>query len=417
MTSPISKVRRLTTYALATAISIGLFIGLLELFSFAVTAVQTRTLSTPKQLFSAVEKNAYVRIAKTTNCNYHDKLFPHPWLGYVYHNLPPCGSKTTRIGLRGRDFPYEKSDDYYDILILGGSVASQFTVTLAGVGEPERATPFLEEYLNRHFRSPTGMPVRVLNGAAGGWRHPQQGIMTLLYGHIVDAIVSVDGFNEILLAGRQSFEFPSGNFTIVNPTVNTSYGTLLRAYMTSKLFESAAAHPVFSRSYAAFLATSLLRRAGALDELAGERLDYHRNMFKFPPDWSPEKISQARVNKYKYHIESIYALARQHGFEAAFFVQPMPIFGKVLTPEEQKFAKGNRYGDLYQSTTAELLKLNEKGIFVSSLQDIFADEEARVYRDKIHLLARGNERMAQVIGDQIAESWGFERTNARNLLD
>jgi hypothetical protein len=136
-----------------------------------------------------------------------------------------------------------------------------------------------------------------------------------------------------------------------------------------------------------------------------------------PSDWSPRKNSQARVNKYKYHIESIYALARHHGFEAAFFVQPVPVIGKVLTPEEQKFVKGRHYGKLYQSTTTELLKLNEKGIFVSSLLDIFADEATQVYKDRIHLRARGNERMAQVIGDQIAEKWGFERTSARNLLD
>ncbi|MGL1636439.1 hypothetical protein ACSTI0_00100, partial [Vibrio parahaemolyticus] len=56
-----------------------------------------------------------------------DSLAGHPYVGWVNTKLPPCGGLTTNnVGMPDpREIPYERDPDYYSVMLLGGSVASQ----------------------------------------------------------------------------------------------------------------------------------------------------------------------------------------------------------------------------------------------------------------------------------------------------
>jgi hypothetical protein len=121
-------------------------------------------------------------------CRYIDALFPHPYLAFGYHNNPPCRQAKTNVAkgslkpanaegfFEDRDFPLERAQDSFDILLLGGSVASQLGQIFEG------GPNFLESVLNQCFTPPHGTRFQVFNGAAGAWKHPQQAITFLLYG-------------------------------------------------------------------------------------------------------------------------------------------------------------------------------------------------------------------------------------------
>src|SRR5262245_42089841 len=163
----------------------------------------------------ALELNSRLRnlyIADTTrsgqSCRYIDSLFPHPYLGFVHHKNPPCGiGNVNNIGLWGIDFPSERAADAYVVLLTGGSVAAQL-----GQIQGPPAPRFLELALNERFRSPNGKPFRVLNGATGAWKQPQQTVLLLLFADAIDAVVTLDGFNEYQsLSGQHRFEYPANN--------------------------------------------------------------------------------------------------------------------------------------------------------------------------------------------------------------
>src|ERR1700737_1735462 len=131
------------------------------------------------------------------SCRYIDMLYPHPYFAFVFHNKSPCrqakvdvvkGLKpaNTEGFLEDRDFPLERSQESYDILLLGGSVAQQ-------LGQYAEGGPnFLESVLNRCFTSPHGTRFQVFNGASGAWKQPQQAITFLLYGRGFSGVVSVE---------------------------------------------------------------------------------------------------------------------------------------------------------------------------------------------------------------------------------
>src|SRR5437016_5220968 len=182
-------------------------------------------------------------------CRYVDALYPHPYLGFVHHGNPPCGSSdVNNIGLFGPDFPSERPDNRFVILVTGGSVAAQ--LMSAGSGR----VPYLQTVLERDYVSPTGKPFLLLNGGDGGWHQPQQLILFLLYADAVHAVVTLDGYNERYFVGSSvRFEYPPNNFNDINPLLRSAYSDVVTRWMAGKLYGRAAADPVLSRSQAAYL--------------------------------------------------------------------------------------------------------------------------------------------------------------------
>src|SRR6478672_6661748 len=134
---------------ISTLIGIVVALAAIELTAIAWLYLEEGRYTSAEELFQRTQ-NTYVRdLTKGTTCRYVDKLYPHPYLAFVYHGNPPCGlSNVNNIGLLGADFPTIKPSDRYVLLVVGGSVASQLVQTL-----PPPAPHFLEEELNRRFVS------------------------------------------------------------------------------------------------------------------------------------------------------------------------------------------------------------------------------------------------------------------------
>ncbi|MBF0269655.1 MAG: hypothetical protein HQL44_13810 [Alphaproteobacteria bacterium] len=352
--------------------------------------------------------------------SYYETVFPHPWLGFVHHANPPHSlPHINNIGLFGRDFPLVRDEDYFTILITGGSVAAQF-------GQIFPNGPlFLEEHLNRHYKSPNGKPFRTLNGGDGAWKQPQQAIMLLLYANAVDAIVSLEGFNEYwLLGGHSSLAKPADNFQAVSPLAANTRSSLIGRSLSTALKRLLVATPVLRSSFLAMLVLS-----GTADWIARRWVHRPRgswkttidSLFALPDTWPEEMCRTYQMVQYKSFMLTMEDMARRFALKSAYFIQPIPAIDKPLSPEETAEANPGMAG-AYEAMRDQLLELRSQGLNIHSLTHIFNNEAERVYADWIHCVtepngeSKGYRIMAQAIGDFLAASWNLERQDGQAPL-
>jgi len=140
----------------------------------------------------------------------------HPYVGYTgrigahpWGDSKPPFNNYGMLSIRGYPYPYKRQSGELVIAVLGGSVAEIF----ANTGE---------EALNRFLREadPSFDKRVVLIGlATGGYKEPQQLFnleYALLSGFEFDAVLNLDGFNELALASENARQginpiFPSGH--------------------------------------------------------------------------------------------------------------------------------------------------------------------------------------------------------------
>ena len=192
-------------------------------------------------------------LTKGTSCRYVDTLYPHPYLAFVHHGNPPCGlPNVNNIGLLNTDFPTVKRDDRYTVLVVGGSVASQLAQNC-----PPPAPRFLEEELNKRYVSPNGKPFLVLNGGDGAWKEPQSFILFSMYATSVDAVITLDGYNEHYMFRsytEERLERPLSNFTDVNPFVaDENFGDAAIGWVMGRVAGTLAQMPMLGHSHAAYM--------------------------------------------------------------------------------------------------------------------------------------------------------------------
>jgi hypothetical protein len=349
------------------------------------------------------EQNTFIRLAKDErNCTYLETLFPHPFLAFVHHGNPPCGIvNANNVGLFGRDFPAERDPHHFTILLTGGSVTAQ----LSGAGRT-LAPNDLERVLNERYESPGGDGFHVLNGADGAWKQPQQTILFLLHAQAVDAVVTLDGYNDhgfLLNTEGTRFEAPATNFLTVNPWLETGSRKLVGVWIYGAIYRYSQTHWLTSHSYAAYGITRVVRaavRRWAEREPPGARRTTLSSIFSLP-------------------MRIIDAVAGRLGVRAAHFIQPVPAIGKTLAPEEARVVGDLSYADSYARMTAALLSLNGEGIPVFSLLDVFSGVREPIYADHIHCIidpktgeSRGYRIMAEHMADVLEAQWHLRRKAA-----
>lgn len=105
------------------------------------------------------------------------KYKPHPYFGYYNPETLPS-------------LLYEKNNNDYVIAITGGSFAGTIVDFL---NSPER-TSFREQFQDT---IPPGKTLKFINLTAGGYHQPVAYLQVSLYSDIVDAVISIEGFNEL----------------------------------------------------------------------------------------------------------------------------------------------------------------------------------------------------------------------------
>ncbi len=361
------------------------------------------------------EPNAYVRELRGATFGgdrYVDTLFPHPYLGWVHHGNPPSGVRDiNNVGLFGQDFPCEKDDARFVILLTGGSVAAQLGQNLAGWPR------YLEEELNRNWTTGDGRRFVVLNGGAGAWKQPQQTILFLLYCDVVDAVVTLDGWNEhYALDSGTRLEMPATNFHLTNPLATGSHRQVVGVWLSGVV--ERLTRRTRSRALGALgdAVRRTLYRALVERAPADRRRTTVESLFGLPPDYRPADCFRHAIRSYVKYFVAMNAIATQWQVKTAHFLQPAPAIGKTLTDEERAVVGDLGYKERYERMVEELLKLRRMGLPIVSLTDLFADCGETIYSDWSHLArdpdtgeSRGYRMMAARMAAEMATAWGLSR--------
>jgi hypothetical protein len=390
----------------AAVVTIVLFLGGLEAIATAYLYATTGTYVPARQRFASTTNTFVQDVTRAEDCAYVDAMFPHPYVAFVHHGNPPCGmADVNNVGLFGADFPSTRSEDRFVVLLTGGSVAAQFANPAPG----GRAS-YLEQMLNERYVSPNGRPFQVLNGGGGAWKQPQQTILFLLYADAVDALVTLDGFNEhYMLQSGFRFEYPAANFHAVNPLASQRFDDIVARWTVGRLREAAARNALLSRSQAAY---SLIAAAQDYVARRAERRPAPKttieSLFMLPPDWPQDRRTSWAIEQYRKYIRAMHAIAATHEVRTAFFVQPVPAIGKQLTEDERRVVGDLGYRDVYRNLAGQLLSLTAEGVPVVSLLDVFQDDRSTVYADPVHLArnADGGSPGYALMSDRMAAELG-----------
>lgn len=404
------SLKKLWLLALSLCIGVTLLEGLLTAYAwFKFGTIDVRKLETIQT------GDADAAELKPEGSRRSAGYYPHPYLAYVT-NRDQKDARINAQGLLGPSFPLRKDPAKFTILVTGGSVAAQFST--AG----ENGVTYLAQALQKKYD--VGREIVVLNGASGGWHQPQQAIMTLLYGEIVDAIVTIDGFNELAALKGESLrlECPADSFDDVNPIARQGFAPLAAAWQAQQLRKLALQYPCRTVYFATRTGRELLRRSVEPREQDASE----SNLYRLPQEWTAEERTAFNIRRFQDLMLSIDSIADLYGIHVAHFIQPCPAVGKVLTSEEQQVVGKLDYVSRYHRLVEGLMSLERQGVPIVDLSLIFAETRETVYVDTIHCLrdsptenpdgtvysrSLGYRIMADRIADQVARIWSIRRRN------
>lgn len=357
----------------------------------------------------------------------------HPFLGYVVDpdvNLRAedsfPGLTVTPQGFLAHDAdaaPRPPAPEPLRVAVFGGSVAQIFSLS-GGDG--------LARGLAAGGVAPPG-GVALVSRALGGWKQPQQLMAlawSLAHGERFDAVVVLDGFNDLVLsqvenAGAKVYPFyPRGwrlrTRLLPDADLEERIGEL--AFLRRRRAERAEAFAagVWRRSPTAALVWRALDRRATTTIAAAERrvadwaLPRHRPFVSRGPDFSyPSRADLYRdlAAFWARSSRQMHDLAAARGIAYVHFLQPNQYVpgSKPLSGEERR--NGFREGHPYQAAVVEgwthLVaageELREAGVAFHDLTGIFAERRETLYIDDCcHLNPRGNELLGETIGRALA---------------
>lgn len=207
MPSPrLASLTRLLLSVLVSALLAGLAVeGLIR--AFDLFAVQREAAAAPGG--TAVEEGAEKPTEDATEASAagSSRLQLHPFVGYTHRPGDFDGVRFNELGYPDRSGdPQQWRSERYVVAIFGASVA---------MGVAKHGAVILREELEEHFPELRGQ-VDIVSFALGGYKQPQQLFLlqqTLLLAIPIDAVLNLDGFNELAIgqadtvAGRHPF-FP-----------------------------------------------------------------------------------------------------------------------------------------------------------------------------------------------------------------
>ena len=403
--------KRFLLRATATIVAVLLLLASLEVMAIGYRYVTEGHYVSARESFASATNAFTEGLTAGRNCSYVDSIFPHPYLAFVHHGNPPCGIEINNIGLFGADFPAVHRQDRWVVLLTGGSVANQFAQAVQG------GPSYLERMLNERYVSPSGKPFLVLNGADGAWKQPQQAILFMMFGDAVDAVVTLDGFNEhYALSWGYKFEYPASNFHLVNPLVSQSFGDVVARWIVANVRAAAARNAILSRSQAVYsliaAADQYFTKRAASRPKAKTTVE---TLFSLPAEWTPQQRTELALMQYQKYVRAMSTLARDYGVREAHFIQPAPAIAKVLTDDERKVVGNLGYAAIYETMTKSLLELNAHHIPVISLLPLFESERRTVYSDAVHFVrnpdgtSEGYQAMAARMASELAAVWVLQR--------
>jgi hypothetical protein len=389
--------------ALTSLLFAALLLELTVRFGFATAAQREIGASA---LLTA-DRNQITREDKPA-CTWNDTTLAHPYLMQVYHAQPPCGVQPVNdAGMRSRyPLPLERDPSFFTILLEGASVAEQ-------LGEG----PWLEEELKNRFEPPPGKRFRVLNAAMSSTTFPRPTITTLMYGHAVDAVLVVDGFNDATRGPTTEHLLGDpGNLYFDKIKLLTNSRAAGRIELARSVREELARVPLLRHTFFWYflvdrLSLSLAGPAERRSEQpsAAELGATYRRSFEMPGDWSHPRRQAYHTGRFLEGLHTNRALSESMGLRFAHFLQPVPNLFKSLTAEERTLMWDGFPSDIYLDWSKRLDDERTRGVPTHSLLRVFENNQDQIYGDVVHCKngGPGYPLMAAAIVERLGQDWAL----------
>jgi lysophospholipase L1-like esterase len=292
----------------------------------------------------------------------------------VWKQLPYSGQTVTvESDLHRRTLNSQCDEKAYTIWMLGGS-------TTWGTGSPDWGT--IPSQLAALF-SKSGSPVCVRNLAQTGWDNTQEVIELMLElkrnPHHPNIVIFYDGYND-----GYSF-YQSGkidahlNYDLIRELMERPSRQRRLGWVTDFLLSTHTAR--------------LITGAPAPSTLI-EGFGVH------PPPPPNEADSRKDLEiAYLANLDGVQALAKEYGFQYAFFWQPVIFAGhKPLSEEESKIRSAYSAG-IYETDFQyqDMVKVFQAGgrPHLFDISDVFDDSKQTIYVDYVHISPEGNRLVAK----------------------
>lgn len=347
----------------------------------------------------------YALVINEQFCTWNESLYSHPYLAFVHHKNKKCSLNLINSdGFPSPEFPKEANKEFFDILITGGSVAYQL---VAGLKSDLNGTLFTS--LNKNYKDKSGRVVRVFSTAIGAWKQPQQLISYLLYGSRFDAVISIEGANELShFDSRRKETEPFGIYWGVNIPQDVEISEPLKWIRNLKSME---------KKYPLVRASSLfdVYKKTYMKMLNKEYTE------KFSNSWSNEMFKRQKnisreefVVEYLEKLEKYKLLTKDNVSELFVFIQPILEQKKYKIGSERNTPLEN---NKYKSYEVLAKKLNQKPIsYIYNLMDSFDNIKREIYSDNVHYKfitdesgLTGHEIITQKIMDVIKDKLKLQR--------
>jgi lysophospholipase L1-like esterase len=367
-----------------------------ELIFFTFLSIQEGRFVSARELFDSFY---YFDSMGNEKCPWGAQIAPHPHLGFYYHSAEPCRHPLrNNFGLAGKDIGFEKDPQYFNILILGASVAEAMGSTLEG------NQLLFEKILNENWLAPNGKSFHVISAAIAAAQGIMPPIQTLLFSHLADMAISIEGYNEhFALKGDVMIESMPTLWEDLERQREKPITSALLAMVTRWVRE---AH--WSRySYTHFLFVSKL--SGYLDYRWREGTEFNSPYPRIPEIWSSEKKQNYYLTRYGDYLRAYHAIFKAKHIPAVTFIQPAPRFFKTLTATEE-INVGKKFDSRgYEVVFKYIENLNPADVPHESLLKIYENRPETLYIDHIHTNKLGLEIMAREIAERLAKREGWKR--------
>ncbi len=386
-------------------ISFSILIMVTLLFTELYLRVYNNNYSSAEELFNKKAKGLFGD--KTSyRCNWGSTLYPHPYLGIIHKRDNRENCLTSRVnseGMYGPEYPSIDDNKTFNILISGGSVAYNLIKWRYDVGRYGE----IKHRLETNYLGPNGKKIRVFGGAIGSWKQPQQLINYITHQDKFDAILSIEGGNELNTSEDLKFDSPFSIVYQVGDYRDLNLRTSVAIYEAlSSLREK------LINSY--LLSWALLRYSSYLNELFGDNMtkSYIVKVFQRKIDEKTDYKDEL-YSEYEKYIDTFRTLTKLNKQKFALFFQPTILRFKVRHTEEKKINfRNDVLKDVYPEIVDKMISINSKNIY--SLLKIFENNLSHIYNDYIHFKnidgkILGHKIIVDEILKKIRQDWKIKR--------